>query len=687
MKKLFTLIGLSPLIAMGQSLVYTTPENRTALLEEFTAIHCGYCPEGHVISANLEATLKDRIVVVGVHAGSLAVPQAGQPDFRTSWGTTLDSMFNTVGYPSAPVNRRAYSGALDLNRGQWEAAANAVLGLSSPVNLGMESSYDAGTHQLTVHVHALYTADSPGGNDRLSVLIKENHIDGFQEDYTYGAHPHYDHVNVLRAYITPTWGEDVGSHVAGDEVDRTYTYTIPSAWNIANCDAVAFIGEYQSEVYQARSVAAVDGTTLVIGDLAGDAQPFKGGANGGTTNFDGGFTNVIGADEQYAISFSSANAPAGWAANFTADGTTYVGSASVTVASGASLSLITHVVPDAGAGVGDYLLRVTSVTHPGAPALEHAYHVISGVHDLVVTNPGAEAQEPVYVDGLVTANEGARGATTREFYLGFAQGNALGDVNNLYLNVSWTFPSLTDDLVGALASFMDAGGNVMIAGQDIGWDQSGDANAYGTATTQQFYHTYLLANFVADGSTANTSVDFDDADAVFGTVPNGTINSVFGTNTYPDHITPIAPAVAILHYNDQGIGGLRAQTATHKLVYFGIGPEQMTDANVAHQMVQLSHDWFYGTVGIEEFDAAINALGQAYPSPANDRVNIPLGATATDGTLEVYDATGRLVSSQRVSASSAVVSISVAALGNGSYSARLRSDRGVSRASSFVVTH
>jgi hypothetical protein len=68
----------------------------------------------------------------------------------------------------------------------------------------------------------------------------------------------------------------------------------------------------------------------------------------------------------------------------------------------------------------------------------------------------------------------------------------------------------------------------------------------------------MLAEFVDDGSTADNQVNFEDGDAVFGTVPNSAINSVFGTNSYPERIEPIAPAVPILRYNTATkIGGLR----------------------------------------------------------------------------------------------------------------------------------
>ncbi|MEO7082533.1 MAG: T9SS type A sorting domain-containing protein, partial [Flavobacteriales bacterium] len=165
--------------------------------------------------------------------------------------------------------------------------------------------------------------------------------------------------------------------------------------------------------------------------------------------------------------------------------------------------------------------------------------------------------------------------------------------------------------------------------------------------------------------------------------------NVFGSgNTYPDQITPIAPATGILTYNTgANIGAIRAQTANYKLVYFGVGPEQMADAAVGRSIIQLSHDWFYGTVGITEFDAAIGSLGQAYPVPANDLLNIPVNTLLSDATLEVFDAMGRSVMQQGVARTSTNVILNTSDLSNGVYSYRLSTATSAGSARSFVVSH
>ena len=44
--------------AKGQdTLVDKQPQNRAALLEEFTGVNCGYCPAGHVLTNQLSSWL------------------------------------------------------------------------------------------------------------------------------------------------------------------------------------------------------------------------------------------------------------------------------------------------------------------------------------------------------------------------------------------------------------------------------------------------------------------------------------------------------------------------------------------------------------------------------------------------------------------------------------------------------
>jgi hypothetical protein len=689
MKKLVTPFLLLPLLAGAQSLVSDQPQLRTAFLEDFTGLHCGYCPEGHVIMEGLEEQHGARFVTVGVHAGPFASPSTGEPDFRTPAGTAIDAHFTIGGYPAGVINRHLFNGADDLGRGAWEGAVAEMLALPSPVNLGMVSEFDESTRELTVTVELLYTADSPlPASDYISVLIKEDHIIAPQTDYgPTGNHAAYDHKHVLRAYITDTWGDAVTTTTAGTSVLRTYTYTLPQAWNAANCRVVAFVSEDRSEVYQAREVNAIGGTTLVIGDLALNGPTFAAADGGSSHVFATGFTNAMGAEATFVATLTVVSAPASWNAGLQVNGASVPDPATFALPADATAGLGVEVMPGMTSGIGTYRLSIASVDAPDAPVLEQEFNVISGVTDLVVTHTGAEPWEPIYLNGLNDAGNGAYAATSKDKFVRFGQDGALGSVFNLYLNVSWTFPALTDDEVAVLQAHMDAGGDLMIAGQDIGWDNSGATGSYGTPVTQSFFTNYLHATYVADGSTANSSVNFLDADPVFGGLPNTTIANVFNNNTYPEEITPIAPAVGIFHYttNVNKIGGLRCDNGTYKVVYFGVGPEQMANASTGRAMISLSHDWFYGIVSVDELDAAFLGMGTLYPVPADAQLTIPLDAGIGATHVLVFDAMGRRVMEQQLPAGGDSAVLDVGSLTNGTYRVALGNEQGLGRARTFVV--
>lgn len=261
------------------------PQNRKILLEEFTALNCGNCPVGHVAAAAILNAHPEDAVLVNLHAGPLAVPSGSQPDFRNQWSTQLLADFGIGATPRGLVNRRAYSGNTVLSSGNWANAANAILALPSVVNMAATTTFDNTTRLLTVIVELYYTADSPGDDDRIFVLLTEDHLPGWQSNYGAGGHyPNYDHRFVLRAYLTALSGDPVSTTSMGTSVTRTYTYTVSEEFNIANCRAVAFTGESVTsgygEIHQVTSVdAAAIGTGMVEAGASGFGKAYPVPAN------------------------------------------------------------------------------------------------------------------------------------------------------------------------------------------------------------------------------------------------------------------------------------------------------------------------------------------------------------------------------------------------------------------------
>ncbi len=262
-------VCLGPTMSLAQ--VSHLPQERRVLLEEFTAINCGNCPAGHAVAAALVAAHPDDIVLVNMHAGPLAVPSVGQPDLRSSSATQLLAELGVTFTPQGLVGRRAYNGTTLLSSGAWVGASNAVLSLPAVVNIAIDHQFDADTRVLDVQVELYYTADSPGGNDELFVLLTEDHVHGYQQNYgAGGAIADYDHRHVLRAYLTPLEGDEVITTTAGSSLVRNYAFVLPEAFNSAQCRVVAFVGEGAlegyGEVHQVAASSAI-GVSASVGEV------------------------------------------------------------------------------------------------------------------------------------------------------------------------------------------------------------------------------------------------------------------------------------------------------------------------------------------------------------------------------------------------------------------------------------
>ncbi len=243
---LFTFFSLT---VFAQTIVSTDPENKKVVLEEFTGITCGYCPDGHSIANNIANNNPGNVFLINIHQGGFANPGNTGFDFRTPFGNSLAAQVGANFYPSGTINRNSNA----LGRGSWNSAANAALNQNSDVNVGVEADIDVQTNTITVHVEAYYTSSSPESTNKLNVALLQNNTLGPQTDYANGNSTNYNHMHRLVWLITGQWGEIISTTTAGSFVDETYTYDIPDNYNgvpvkIEDLEVVAFVTETQKDI-------------------------------------------------------------------------------------------------------------------------------------------------------------------------------------------------------------------------------------------------------------------------------------------------------------------------------------------------------------------------------------------------------------------------------------------------------
>ena len=160
MKKILSLVVIAlltsfTLSAQGDQFVSTTPTHKNVLLEEYTGINCGYCPDGHRIANQIAAAHPGEVFIINVHAGSYAANT-----YTTQFGNALANQTGLTGYPSGTINRHVFTGSnTALGRDKWTANANTILGQSSPVNIAAKGTLDWSTRELSLTVQLYYTAD------------------------------------------------------------------------------------------------------------------------------------------------------------------------------------------------------------------------------------------------------------------------------------------------------------------------------------------------------------------------------------------------------------------------------------------------------------------------------------------------------------------------------------------------
>ncbi len=253
-KKLLTItiVGLFAFATYGQTIVSTSPENRNVVLEEFTGIHCQYCPDGHAKAKAIQDAFPDRVSLINIHQGGYAAPGSGEPDFRTPFGNAIAGQTGLTGYPSGTINRHVFSGSnTALDRGQWAAKANQIMAMTSYVNVGLTAVINPSTNIMTIHVEAYYTGNSPENTNMLNIAILQNNTKGPQTGGGQGNN--YNHMHRLVDMVTGQWGEEITQTTTGTFVDRTIEYPIICSRNgipveIGDLEVVAFIAETTQEI-------------------------------------------------------------------------------------------------------------------------------------------------------------------------------------------------------------------------------------------------------------------------------------------------------------------------------------------------------------------------------------------------------------------------------------------------------
>ena len=221
-----------PIIVTQSALGGMTVYAHHSLGMRFTATWCGHCPVMSETFRLAKENLGDKFEYVCLYG------EGGNYVF--SDGAYLESQYLIGGYPMAIVDGRS----LIENYGSSYAAgliADAVSETESyfpaATGIALESSVSGRNVTVKADVVARF-ADTY----KITVLLVEDGIVGYQADYNAGDHQDFVHNRVARMTLSPSiTGQEFDIDTAGETKSFTYTATVPSGYNLDNLFVVAWV--------------------------------------------------------------------------------------------------------------------------------------------------------------------------------------------------------------------------------------------------------------------------------------------------------------------------------------------------------------------------------------------------------------------------------------------------------------
>lgn len=202
--------SLAPM-CYSQTLTDTLPHNKNAVIEEFTAVRCYFCPSGHALLDSIIDENPGRIIPVAMYpsnvTGTLTLPYAGSPDLRKTFVNeffTIPFVHDSIRFfPGAFINRRQWKPLKrEQSRETWRQHTDTILSEMSPLNIGIASVYEQSSSILAVDVE-VYVTDTVNSVCTLYVMLTEDSL--VAEQLNGGVN--YKHDHVFRESLTAQWGD------------------------------------------------------------------------------------------------------------------------------------------------------------------------------------------------------------------------------------------------------------------------------------------------------------------------------------------------------------------------------------------------------------------------------------------------------------------------------------------------
>jgi hypothetical protein len=233
---------------------------RTSLLIEYSGWQCVNCPTAAEEAHHLKEQYGENLVVVVMHPESNPNTRHNNKPALNYTCPEADSIYmmmggtNTTPFPTGNVNlvkdvTKGYFNDFD----KWATNISQAYSTPKPVLIGQEVKGTADSKDIWMAVD-ITNLDTKAIEATLQVWLTEDSVIGSQKKPS-GTDKKYAHNHLMRASITPIWGDvvPVEAHMTQQVV---YDYILPEKVVKENCNIVTIVS-VNGEVVQAKETRII----------------------------------------------------------------------------------------------------------------------------------------------------------------------------------------------------------------------------------------------------------------------------------------------------------------------------------------------------------------------------------------------------------------------------------------------
>lgn len=232
-----------------------------SLMMRFTADWCGYCPIMAEAVHMAQDAYPDKIESLSVHGdGSGLASKASE---------ALVRHYGIEGFPTGLVDGRT-----QIQNNEPSLTAEMIINAVNETEAKYKTLTGAGWtssvngSQIVLNL-SLYMKKS--GFYKVTALLVEDGIIGYQADYTNGPSENYEHSGVIRSAFTEATGDEFTQLEEGQKKDFNYSVNIPYGCNKDNLKIVVYVQKRENgSFYVDNAASAAVGATKMLAVKSGN---------------------------------------------------------------------------------------------------------------------------------------------------------------------------------------------------------------------------------------------------------------------------------------------------------------------------------------------------------------------------------------------------------------------------------